>query len=148
MKKIVYIFMTLTLLFITGCGNKKIDFSILENNIKNNDNFKDTEVLSLDDINYRYDIDTKDFGNSLIYYSNSLENANTIFVIETLSNDGDKEYDKLVASYKASWLDNPYNLEEAAKVKNAYNETYNGYKIFIVSDNNEGVLKIVKESLK
>ena len=147
MKKIWII---LCLLFIfTGCSNNKklqlntIGTSITKNYLTNH------EVGDINTISGRYNINTDNIKDSLIITSKSFDDATMVLIIlpENGKNKEIKtEIEKFIDSYNNQWVDMNYFPEQKDLVQKALYTTYGNYLIYIVSSNNDEILKLVKSS--
>ena len=138
MKKII-IFL---LLLLTGCSSK-IDVENMEKVLKDSGYFKYNKVLTSEDINYLFDIYTSKMKDGFVYYHKTMESENTVIILK--END---IYNKLIKELETTWLKDNYNIYEATKVRKGLKTTYNGYNIYIVTDeNNYNVLSLIKQNM-
>ncbi len=145
MKKIL-LTVFVCLLVVTGCGDKKEekkDLKAIEKKIVALDNFKKHESVSKDTIEKKYSIDLGD-ADVLMLASKEYDDASIVFIAE--KNDKVKtEVDAFVKSYNDQWVKMNYFPEQKELVEKATYKTDGQYIIYIVSKNNDEVLKIVNE---
>ncbi len=145
MKKIL-LFSLLCLLVVTGCGSKKEEkknLKDIEKKIIALDNFKNHESVSKDTIEKKYSIDLGD-ADVLMIAAKKYDDASIVFITE--KNDKTKtEVDAFVKAYNDQWVKMNYFPEQKELVEKATYKTEGNYIIYIVSENNDEVLKIVNE---
>lgn len=149
MKKIKVILLIGLIIITTGCGKQKqLDIKSIEEKLVSSGMFKGNKNYTLDEIKEKYDVDLSSINEYIISLPDTSEKANMYII----SNSKPKEsillkdqLEDLVKKYDASWTTLIYNQEEAYKVKNLYFEKYNNYYIYIISDNNKEVIRIIKE---
>lgn len=146
MKKIV-ICVCACLLLLTGCGSKKNentakkDLKQIESRLLELSNFKNHESVSKSSIEKKYSLDLGD-ADVMMIASKSFDDATMVLVIE--SNDQTKkEIDAFVNAYNDQWVKMNYFPEQKELVEDATYEKNSDYIIYIVSKNNDEVLKIV-----
>ena len=134
--------MIFLLLLLTGCGSK-IDVENMEKVLKDSGYFNYNKVLTSGDINYLFGIDTSKMKDSFVYYHTTMESANTVIIVKE-----DDIFNKLIKELETTWLKDNYNIHEATKVRKGLKTTYNGYNIYIVTDEkNYNLLSLIKQNM-
>lgn len=131
------------LIYIIGEDNKNILNIILENKEK-----IFTSLVSIQDrdIKKEFDINPSDIEESLIKLSGDLESANMYMIIKADKNkleDIDDTIDDYLDNLEEKWKD---NTEQYELVKNNLKIKLDNYIILIISNDNERVLKTIKEN--
>ena len=147
MKKLLLILVVSIML--VGCG-KTINFDLktVESNlsnftINNEKEFKDCINWDKDTLEMKYEIDTTNMEEILVMMPSLVNSANMYMVVKAKSgkvNEVKKELDKIMKSYENAW-GMGYAPEEADKVNNRLEKTEGNYLIYIISSDNENVLK-------
>lgn len=144
MKKI---FLILTLLLV-GCGKS---FNINNvytnlNELKDNDKliYQDMEKLDKDYIAGNYSFYENLYDEILVVMSNDTSKVDQYIIVKT---NNDEMLEKINAYFDSlETRCEMYDIVNANKVKNRLEDEINGYKVYIISDNNELVLKTIENS--
>lgn len=131
------------LIYIIGEDNKNILNIILDNKEKI---FTNLVNIKEEDIKKEFNINSSDIEESLIKLSGDLESANMYMIIRGDKNkleDIDDSIDEYLDSLEEKWKD---NKEQYELVKNHLKTKIDNYIILIISDDNERVLKTIKEN--
>ena len=137
------------ILLLTGCGNKELNLNKVKENVKETNVFSNLYTLSSEDMKNRFSLDTS-LAEAIVFEGDS-ENKDadiyTDFYIVVKEKDEKliKDIDNLIDESFELRLE-MYNPEGLQKVKNRLETTYNGYKIYISSSDNETVLEAIKKS--
>ena len=137
------------ILLLTGCGNKELNLNKVKENVKETNVFSNLYTLSSEDMKNRFSLDTS-LAEAIVFEGDS-ENKDadiyTDFYIVVKEKDEKliKDIDNLIDESFELRLE-MYNPEGLQKVKNRLETTYNGYKIYISSSDNEKVLEEIKKS--
>ncbi len=147
MKKIIFI---LSFFFLfTGCSNNKtLDLQSLGSKITQ-EYLTNHEIGNIDTISGRYDIDTTNVKDSLVITSKDFDDATMVLILlpeNGKNKEVQQEMDEFLSSYRNQWVDMNYFPEQKDLVEKALSTTYNNYFIYIVSSDNENILKLVKSS--
>ena len=131
------------LIYIIGEDNKNILNIILDNKEK-----IFTKLVSIkdEDIKKEIGINSSDIEESLIKLSGDLESANMYMIIKCDKNkleDLDDSIDEYLDNLEEKWKD---NNEQYELVKNHLKTKLDNYIILIISNDNERVLKTIKEN--
>lgn len=145
MKKII-LFLTITLLFITGCGNTSNATSIdIESASKELDS-KYTNMAVIDDnqLNVIYGLDTT-LLDEYVIKSSSKSNGDFYAIIKT-NNDNRKDVENQMNKMFTIMEEqsNLYSQEAVNKIKNRLETTIGDNLVYIISDNNEEMYNILK----
>lgn len=147
MKKLLLVLCAL--LLVTGCGNKNLNLDIVKQNVRDTNIYKNLNTVTSEDMKNYFSIDTN-LAEEILFEGDS-ENKDadlyTDFYIIVKAKDDKliKQIDDLLGETFELRLE-MYNPEGLQKVKNRLVTTYNGYKIYISSSDNEKVLKAIKKS--
>lgn len=145
MKKILLTLISCFLL--VGCGNKEIDLNNINDsllNLKDNNElvFKDVEKKDNEYLKNLYSIDAS-LATEILYVETTDPNEVDLYII--LKTDSEDLLEQIDTRFEALELQcEMYSPDNALKVKNRLETTYNGYNIYIVSDNNNLVLDTIK----
>lgn len=147
MKKLLIV---LGILFIfTGCSNsKKLDLNSTSASITK-DYLTNHEVGDINTISGRYNIKTDNIQDSLIITSKKFDDATMVLILlpkNGKNNEVKSEIEKFIDSYNNQWVGMNYFPDQKELVQNALYTTYGNYLIYIVSSNNDEILKLVKSS--
>lgn len=149
MKKILITI--ISCLLLVGCGNKELDLETIKNNLnelKVNDDliFENMKIVSKTDLYNMYSIDVKDTKSYL--FAENIDLISSEFNFYFIIKDVTEEIEEQVNGFLDHWESQceMYDQKNAQKIKNRLETTYNGYKIYIISDNNEKVLEEIKNS--
>lgn len=141
MKKIWIIFISAFLL--VGCGNKDLNLDTIQKRIKESNLYEELKVLSDEELKNLYSIEST-LAEKIVFAESTDPNKVDTYIIVKIKDD--KIKDQIATRFEALELQcEMYNQANALKVKNRLETTYNGYNIYIISDNNEEVLKLIKE---
>ena len=139
MKKILVVLLGLFLCI--GCSSKKssLDLKKMEKDLLASKYFSNHEVVSKDTIEKKYSLKLND-SDILMLISKDYDDASVVLVADSKNK---SEIDAFVSSYNDQWVKFNYFPEEAELVKKATYKTLDNYIIYIVSSNNDDVLKIM-----
>lgn len=142
MKKVLLILVGF--LLVVGCSSKKesLDLNKIESELLSSEYFKNHEVVAKDKIEKKYSLDLSSINDVLMIVSKDYDDASMVLVADKKAKD---EIDSFVSSYKDQWVKMNYFPEEAELVKKATYEVSGDYVIYIVSKNNDAVLKIINK---
>lgn len=145
MKRKILIVLALTILMTTGCGNKNINLDNVYKNLE--DEYKDFVKIDNEIISGSYGVSTDEFNSVLVVMKEDSTTAKMYAVFEAKDNFDDALYEAkyFVDQYKKSWL-NGYFPEEEALVKDGELETYGNYIIYVVNENPEDIINLIKKS--
>lgn len=136
------------LLLLTGCGNKNLDLEKVNENVKETNVFSNLQILSEEHLKNNFSIDAQKAEEILFVGDTENSDADlfTDFYIVVKAKDETilEDIDNLLSESFEQRLE-MYNPEGLQKVKNRLETTYNGYKIYISSSDNEKVLKAIKK---
>lgn len=145
MKKILII---LGLILFTGCSSKSIDLKNVETQIIDSSILTEPQVTDIDSFAKRYSLDIANISASLVITSKKFDSAEMVLVILPKSgktNEVKEELDKFINSYNNQWVDMNYFPKQKELVENALNTTYHNYLIYIVSNDNDKLLNLIKK---
>lgn len=154
MKKLVWIIMG-SILFITGCSTqeKTLDLSEISKKLssityQDKQMFYKNDNMSTSKLKSKYQFDTTNIEAFVINMPTLMESANMYMII--LPKEGKKEEVKqeikaLLEKIELSWTIGNYAPKEAEKVTNRLETTYGDYLIYIISEDNDLVLKNITE---
>lgn len=131
------------LIYIIGEDNKNILNIILDNKEKV---FTNLVSIKDEDIKKEFGINPSDIEESLIKLSGDLESANMYMIIKVDKNkleDLDDTVDEYLDNLEEKWKD---NSEQYELVKSHLKTKLDNYIILIISNDNERVLKTIKEN--
>lgn len=146
MKKIL---LSLICLFgVIGCGvkNNKLDLKKVQQTLSSSEYFSNHEVVSTDTISNRYSIDISKFDETLMLSSTKYDDASIVFIVHPNNESTKKEFENFIDSYNSQWVGMNYFPEQKELVENALYTTYNGYLIYIVSNNNDAIINLIKNN--
>ena len=142
MKKILIV---LALLLVVGCGNKTtLNLEEVESSLNNSNLFSGNDNVEVDYLNKKYGLVTEGIKSATISMSSMLTSARMYAIFE--ADDVDtvkKNTDAFMEKYAASWMMG-YNLEQEALVENRMVTTYGNYIIYIISEDNNEALDLIK----
>ena len=142
MKKILVIL--ICCFFLVGCGNKELDLEKVKNKLSESTVYGELKPLSNTDLNNLYSIDSS-LAEEILYQESTDANEVDLYLIVKIKDDKIKE--QIAARFEQlELLCEMYDAKNAQKVRNRLETTYNGYNIYIISDNNEKVLEEIKNS--
>ena len=142
MKKVLLIVIGCFLL--VGCGKKELDLEAVKTKLADSEVYGELKSLSSDTINNLYGIDSSLAEEFLYQESVDSNNADLYLIV--------KVKDEKIKQQISDRLDHletlceMYNVKNAQKVRDRLETTYGDYHIYIISDNNEKVLKEIKKS--
>ena len=140
MKKLLVV---LTVLFcVVGCSSKKesLNFNKLEKDLLSSSYFSNHEVVSQDALEKRDSLDLKNVKNVLMISSKDYNDASMILIADKSVK---SEIDSFVSAYNDQWVKMNYFPEEAELVKKATYKVMGDYVVYIVSKENDSVLKMI-----
>lgn len=145
MKKRILLVLGLTVLFITGCGNKSINMDNVYDNLK--DEYKDFVKVDEETLTGAYSLELDNFKSYLVVMDEDNSTSLMYAVFEAKDNFDDAMYEVeyFASNYKESWT-NGYFKEEEALVKKGTVEAYGNYIIYVVNDDVDKIIKMIKES--
>lgn len=142
MKKILIV---LALLLMVGCGNKTtLNLEEVESSLNNSNLFSGNDNVKVDYLNKKYGLVTEGIKSATISMSSMLTSARMYAIFEADDVDAvKKNTDAFMKKYAASWMMG-YNLEQEALVENRMVTTYGNYIIYIISEDNNKALDLIK----
>ena len=150
MKKTLKLFACLAFcLILAGCSSKKeestttkktTDFSKIESSLLNSSYFSNHETVNKSTIEKKYSIDLSGATNVLMITSKDYDDASMVLIADKSVK---SEIDSFVDSYNDQWVKMNYFPEQAELVKKATYKTSGDFVIYIVSSDNENVLKLI-----
>ncbi len=152
MKKFLVILMCLFL--ITGCEEKEnekveIDTQKVTTELKSFSYFKDDKSINDEDLIAGYGIDTKIISEYAIYISSAVSNPSMYIVAKPVEGKMSVlkfQIKDMFSKYESSYAG--YYPESVSMIQNRLEKEYNGYLIYIVSDDNETVYNKILECKK
>lgn len=143
MKKVILIFGMIILL--TGCStSKKLNLETIGEKILKTSEFKNHEISSINTLTSRYGLKNIDSDEVLLITPLSFDDSKMVLIILP-KNDDKRVIDEIKNSYENQWIEFNYFPEEKELVENALYELYGNYIIYIVSKDNNEILKLIKE---
>ena len=145
MKKLLIL--VICFLFLSGCGmsEKKLDLNNLESKLSASEYFLNHEIISSDVVANRYSIDTSKFEELMMLSSTKYDDATMVFIAYPNNADTKKEFETFIDSYNSQWVGMNYFPEQKELVENGLYTNYNNYLVYIVSQDNNKVLNMIKE---
>lgn len=150
MKKLVLLIL-LCFSFVTGCQKEIIDLQQIENKLSKlmyqNELLFQGSKMELDHLKEKYGFDSTDVEEALIVMPTQSNKASMYMIVkakEKKENEVKQAVDALFEKYKQQWVMG-YYPEEEALVKDALISEYHGYLLYIISHDNDLVLKTIKE---
>ena len=140
MKKIILVL--ISILFLTGCNDKKLDYDKIYNSLK--DEYKDFVKLDKETIEGVYGVDTTLFDSYIVVISNDKVDSRMYAIFETKTEEGKYEAEYFMDTYQDSWFTG-YFPEEEKLVKNYKKEEYGNYIIYVVNEDTSKIIKKIKE---
>ncbi|MCI5732815.1 MAG: DUF4358 domain-containing protein [Tenericutes bacterium] len=144
MKKILIA--VICLLFLSGCGvsKKKLDLNDVGNKLSSSKYFTNHEIINSDVVLNRYSIDTSKFEELMMLSSTKYDDATMVFIAYPNNAETKKEFETFIDSYNSQWVGMNYFPEQKQLVENGLYTDYNNYLVYIVSEDNNRVLNIIK----
>ena len=153
MKKIIWAIASCILL--VGCGQQKVTLNLEEISNKvstltyqNKEMFNQNEILTESKLKSKYNLDTSNIESFKISMPTLMESSNMYMIVlpkEGKTQEVKTAMNQLLEKVEASWTVGNYAPKEADKVKNRLETSYGNYLIYIISDDNDLVLKTIKE---
>lgn len=142
MKKLMII---LGLILLVGCSNNvNLDLDNIQKKIDVTGLFKGTQV-DLEYVVSKYGLEKEGIEDYSINMSNMLDSASMYAIFKASDVKSVKaNTDDFIDKYASSWMMG-YNLEQEAIVQDKMEEVYGNYIIYVISNDNEKVLNIIKE---
>lgn len=142
MKKLMII---LGLILLVGCSNNvNLDLDNIQKKIDVTGLFKGTQV-DLEYVVSKYGLEKEGIEDYSINMSNMLDSASMYAIFKVSDVKSVKaNTDNFIDKYASSWMMG-YNLEQEAIVQDKMEEVYGNYIIYVISNDNEKVLNIIKE---
>ena len=140
MKKIILVFVSI--LFLTGCSDKKLNYDNVYNNLK--DEYKDFIKLDKDTIEGVYGVDTTLFDSYIVVTSDDKVDSRMYAIFETKTEEGEYEADYFMDIYQDTWLTG-YFPEQEKLVKKYKKEEFGNYIIYVVNEDTSKIIKKIKE---
>lgn len=142
MKKVLLILFSAFLL--VGCGNKTVElnFEEIQKNVEETEVFGSLKVVSNEEMYNMHSIDSA-LAEEILYIETTDPNKVDTYIIVKVKDEKIKE--QIKASFDAIETQaEMYNQANAYRIKNRLETTYEGYDIYIVSDDNQKVLEAIK----
>lgn len=136
-------------LLLVGCNkgttNTDLNLDSINNNLKGTDLFTETESVDITYLEKKYGLSTEGISDYSVYMASKTMSA-SMYAIFKVDNDTAKENieNDFIDKYIDSWTVNVYDAHEADLVNNMYTEEYGNYLIYIVSEDNNKALEIIK----
>lgn len=140
MKKIILVL--ISILFLTGCNNKTLNYDNVYNNLK--DEYKDFVKLDKDTIEGVYGVDTTLFDSYIVVISDDKVDSRMYAIFETKTEEGKYEADYFMDIYQDTWLTG-YFPEQEKLVKKYKKEEFGNYIIYVVNEDTSKIIKKIKE---
>ena len=140
MKKIILVLVSI--LFLTGCSGKKLNYYNIYNNLK--DEYKDFIKLDKDTIEGVYGVDTTLFDSYIVVTSDDKVDSRMYAIFETKTEEGEYEADYFMDIYQDTWLTG-YFPEQEKLVKKYKKEEFGNYIIYVVNEDTSKIIKKIKE---
>ena len=140
MKKIILVLVSI--LFLTGCSDKKLNYDNVYNNLK--DEYKDFIKLDKDTIEGVYGVDTTLFDSYIVVTSDDKVDSRMYAIFETKTEEGEYEADYFMDIYQDTWLTG-YFPEQEKLVKKYKKEEFGNYIIYVVNEDTSKIIKKIKE---
>lgn len=143
MKRIILLVLT-CLFFVTGCSGKELNFENIYKNLE--EEYKGYVEVSDSTLEGVYGIELGEFKSHLVVMKEDSASSKmyAIFEVGALADDAFYEAKYFADTYKESWL-NGYFPNEEKLVKNSVLETYGNYIIFVVNEDTDKILKLIKK---
>lgn len=144
MKKILIA--VICMLFVSGCGvsEQKLDLNNVGSKLSSSEYFSNHEIISSDVVLNRYSIDTSKFEELMMLSSTKYDDATMVFIAYPNNADTKKEFETFIDSYNSQWVGMNYFPEQKQLVENGLYTNYNNYLVYIVSEDNNKVLNMIK----
>ena len=135
----------ISLFLVTGCGNKNLNLDKVYTNLEKE--YQDYAKIDNDTLEGVYGVDTSVFKDVLVVMAEDTTSAKMYAIFEVKDNYEDALYEAeyFVSQYKESWL-NGYFPKEEALVKNGELNTYGNYIIYVVNDDIDNIMDLIKSS--
>ncbi len=144
----------LLIILVSGCtkNNSKLDFSEVSNSLNNltyNDKslFPNTAKVETDILEMKYGVSLESFESYIVVMPTMATSASMYAIFlpkEGKSKEAEAISDIIMNKYASSWTSIIYNVSEAYLVNNMLKTKYNGYIIYIISNNNDLALNTIK----
>jgi len=153
MKKVLVLLLGLFL--ITGCGNEKevekkeLDISKVGSQLQSVESFKDLNNLNDEDLIKGYGIDLDLMEEYAIYISSAVSDPSMYIVAKAKSSKESVlkfQIKDMFSKYLSSYMG--YYPEAVPMIENRLEKEYDGYLIYIVSENNEEIYNKIIECNK
>ena len=143
--KRVYILILTCVIFLTGCGNKELNIDNVYNNLeKEYEGYIKVDSSTLEGV---YGTDLSVFDSYLVVMNESNTTAKMYAVFEAKEDFDDALYEVkyFIDNYEKTWL-NGYFPKEEKLVKDGILETMENYIIYVVNEDADKIVNMIKES--
>lgn len=147
MKKFIRLFMLIACFGLVGCGSssKELNLNEIDKKLAETDLFSETEKIDLEYLEDKYGLISEGIVDYSVYMARA-SMSSSMYAIFKVENDEVKSNieSNFINKYTDSWTVNVYDAHEANLVNNMYSEKYQDYLIYIISEDNDKVLNIIK----
>ena len=143
MKRLFLLFFT-CLIITTGCGKKELNFDDIYKNLEKE--YKGYLEVSESTLEGVYGSELDEFKSHLVVMKEDSTTSKMYAIFEAKDSIDDAFYEAkyFVDSYKESWS-NGYFPREEKLVKDSVLETYGNYIIFVVNEDTDKIIKLIKK---
>lgn len=143
MKKVLVVLFSFLLL--VGCSTKKsseksVDLNQIQKDLLTSTYFSNHEAVNKETLEKRYSIDLTDSKEIVMIASKSYDDATMVLIADKKVK---SEIDEFVSAYNDQWVKMNYFPEQKELVEKAIYKTSGDYVIYVVSKDNDAVLKII-----
>lgn len=149
MKKLIILFLALGIM--TGCNNAqstvKIDMKKAEEVLKGEEQFKEATTITEEELKNIYDLDTNLLEEYIVLMPKIADQANMYMILKPKAGKKEEVRNQLnLFTEKYIEQFNLYQPEEADKINRKLISLKGDYIIYIISDNNQEILKKILQS--
>ena len=139
MKKLIVLI--ISVLVLVGCSNKTLDYDNIYNNLK--DEYSGFVKLSDEDLQ-GYGVDSTLFKSYLVVRNDTSVDSRMYAIFEVENDEAKYEAGYFMDIYQDSWLTG-YFPEQEKLVKKYKKEEYGNYIIFVVNEDTQKIIDIIKK---
>lgn len=139
MKKLIVLI--ISALVLVGCSNKTLDYDNIYNNLK--DEYSGFVKLSDEDLQ-GYGVDSTLFKSYLVVRNDTSVDSRMYAIFEVENDEAKYEAGYFMDIYQDSWLTG-YFPEQEKLVKKYKKEEYGNYIIFVVNEDTQKIIDIIKK---